>query len=332
MNNVDIYFDENYGKLYEDAENGKQLIYKFSSCNGKIENQFIKRKIPFELDGEEYYDIITPYGYGGPIITDLVGNKEKLISEYYNEFLTYCKNNKIISEFIRFHPIFNNADDFKKIYDVKYMRKTLGTKIESIENPVDFEFTKSCKKNIRQAINKGVSWKITERPDNYKDFKKIYYSTMKRNEASEYYYFNDNYFNNIQKYFNKNVILVEAIFEGQTIAAGLYFIYNGVIHIHLSGTLTEFLYLSPAYILRYAVTLWAKENKYKIIHHGGGRSNSIEDTLYKFKKGFAKNTEFDFYIGKKIWDENIYNKLCILKGLNINSDEDYFPMYRKEIK
>ena len=39
---------------------------------------------------------------------------------------------------------------------------------------------------------------------------------------------------NTLKYFRKNVILVEAIFEGKTIAAGFYFIYNKTIHIHLS--------------------------------------------------------------------------------------------------
>ena len=116
--------------------------------------------------------------------------------------------------------------------------------------------------------------------------------------------------------------------SGKTIAAGLYFIYNDVIHIHLSGTLTEYLYLSPAYILRYAVTLWGIENGYKIIHHGGGRSNAEDYSLYTFKRNFAKVYDVDFYIGKKIWNEEVYDKLCEMK--NITEKDGFFPAYRKE--
>src|SRR5699024_9762302 len=127
--------------------------------------------------------------------------------------------------------------------------------------------------------------------------------------------------------FQDNLLLVEAYYEEQTIAMGLYFIYNENIHIHLSGTLSEFLYLSTAYILRYAVTEWGKENGYELIHHGGGRSNQPDDGLYLFKKQFDKNTEFDFYIGKKIWNEEIYKSLCEITDTIGN---DYFPSYRSK--
>lgn len=325
---IDIYFDKNYGKLYEHIENGKCEIFEYEDENGKITNQFIKRSIPIKTE-EEYFDIVTPYGYGGPIIEKSIeGKKQKLVQSYINAFEKYCNKNKVVSEFVRFHPIINNVEDFKKVYNAQYMRKTLGTNLKDFEEPTQGEFSKSCRKNIRQALNKGITYKVTESPDNIHNFKEIYYSTMARNNATDYYYFRDEYFEKILKYFKNNVILVEAIFENKPIACGLYFVYNKTIHIHLSGTLSEYLYLSPAYILRYAVTLWGKEKGYEMIHHGGGRSNSEDDTLYKFKKGFAKNTQFDFYIGKKIWNEEVYNKLCQIK--NVNKNEEFFPAYRKE--
>ena len=219
-----------------------------------------------------------------------------------------------------------NYEDFKEIYNPIYLRKTLITKLQE-NDVIQKQFGKSCRKNIRQALNKGITYKVTKSPENIGAFKEIYYSTMDRNHATDYYYFDDEYFNDILKYFKDNVILVEAIFEEKTIAAGLYFIYKDVIHIHLSGTLTEYLYLSPAYILRYAVTLWGIENGYKTIHHGGGRSNDENDTLYLFKKNFAKLYDVDFYIGKKIWNQEIYNKLCKIKG--VSEKESFFPAYRK---
>ena len=213
------------------------------------------------------------------------------------------------------------------MYNAQCIRKTLGTNLKDFDDPIMAEFGKSCRKNIRQGINKGITYRITERPEDLTVFEKVYYSTMDRNHATDYYYFPKEYFEDILKNFKNNAILVEAIYEGKTIASGLYFVYNKTIHIHLSGTLTEYLYLSPAYILRYAVTLWGKENGYELIHHGGGRSNSPEDSLFKFKKQFAKNTEFDFYIGKKIWNKEIYSKLCEIK--NVDKNAEYFPAYRK---
>ena len=268
---MDLYFDENYGKLYEKIENGKAEIFEYKDENGKITNQFLIRKIPDKIEGKEYFDIVTPYGYGGSIIENLIGDKEKLLQRYQEEFSKYCLENNIVSEFVRFHPIVKNYEDFGKMYNDKYMRKTLITKLQE-DDPVQNQFGKSCRKNIRQALNKGVTYKITQKPDNIDSFKDIYYSTMDRNSATDYYYFDDEYFNNLLKYFKSNIIFIEAIFENKVIATGLYFTYKDIIHIHLSGTLTEFLYLSPAYILRYAVTLWGKENGYKLIHHGGGLS------------------------------------------------------------
>ncbi len=322
----DIYFDENYGKLYENIEHGKAKVFTYQDDNGKISNQFIMREIPIKINDYIYYDIVTPYGYGGPIIEECInGKKEQLLKSYESEFEKYCNENNIVSEFVRFHPIIENAKDFEDIYNAECIRNTLGTNLE-YEDPVKIEFSKSCRKNIRQAINKGITYKITQRPENIHKFKEIYYSTMKRNNATDYYYFEDEYFEKIQKYFKNNTLLVEAIYQDKTIACGIYFIYNKTIHIHLSGTLSEYLYLSPAYILRYAVTLWGKENGYKLIHHGGGRSNSKEDSLYAFKKQFAQNTEFNFYIGKKIWNKDIYGKMCQIKKVNINTE--FFPAYR----
>lgn len=325
----DIYFEPNYGKLYEKHEKGTLQVFEFKSPYGAISNMFIKREIPFSINDEKYYDIITPYGYGGPIITNVEkGYRDTLIKEYVNEFKQYCKQNNIVSEFVRFHPMLKNATDMEGFYDIHHIRNTVGTNLEDYENPFQSEFSKSCRKNIRRALRKGVTFNITVQPSNVSKFKDIYYSTMDRNKATDYYYFDDEYFNSCCKYFQSNLLLVEAIYEEQVIAMGFYFIYKDYIHIHLSGTLSEFLHLSPAYILRYGVTKWGKENGYKMIHHGGGRTNSPDDTLFKFKKQFGKNTEFKFFVGKKVWNKEIYKELCRIR--NVDDNLEFFPAYRYE--
>lgn len=325
---MDIYFTKRYGQLCEQIEGGRCESFDFESRNGKIHHMFIKRPIHQVIDGVQYYDLITPYGYGGPLMNSSCKERKiNLCIEFKDRFMKYCNNNHIVSEFVRFHPVFNNALDFANIYSPDCIRKTLGTNLGAYEDPVQSEFSKGCRKSIRQALRKGISFRVTEKPDNIDGFMDIYYSSMKRDNAAEFYYFDKTYFVNMLLLLKNNLLFVEAIYEEKAIAAGLYFISDGMIHIHLSGTLSEYLYLSPAYILRYATTLWGKEHGYKMIHHGGGTSNAIDNSLYLFKKQFAKNTEFDFYVGKKIWNQNAYDKLCELVGYK--SNDDFFPAYRK---
>lgn len=322
----DIYFEKEYAKLYEKMENGEIHEFKIENEDGKITNLFIKREIPIDIDGKKYYDLVTPYGYGGPRI-HYSSNKEKLLEEYEKEFQKYCMENNIVSEFIRFHPIMENALDFEKIYNSTYMRKTLVTNLKDYEDPVQTQFSKNCKRDIKQILKKGVEYKINEAPEKIGAFKEIYYSTMNRNNATDFYYFDDEYFEKLLKNFRQNIILVEAVFEGKVIAVDFYFIYNKTIHFHLSGTFSEYLHLSPTSVLKYAIVNWGKEKGYNLIHLGGGRSNSEDDSLYVFKKKFAQTDRADFYIGKRVWNQDIYNKMCEIK--NVNPNDEFFPAYRK---
>lgn len=324
---IDIYFEPNYGKLYEKMEDGKCEVFRYSSKLGTIQHIFIKRKIPINIDDKEWYDLVTPYGYGGPLIIESSKESKNLLTQEFNKaFEQYCADNNIVAEFIRFHPIIENHDDFKSIYNVSYVRNTVGTKINCDKDPVQEEFSKSARKSTRRVLNSGVTYRITENPDNIHNFKEIYYSTMDRNNASEYYYFDDDYFNDCLKLFSKNILLIEVLHENKVVAAAFYFSYGKIVHAHLSGTLKDYLHLSPAYVIKYATAIWAKDNNMGLIHYGGGTTNSEHDPLYQFKKKFTRNTEFSFSVGKKIWNNEVYEKLCRYAGVEKNTD--FFPSYR----
>lgn len=325
---MDIYFDDNYGALYAGVENGEAIVRNFECEAGRIKHQFIIRKIDLP-SGICYNDIVTPYGYGGPIIVGLNEGytKDQLVSLYEENFIEYARENNIVSEFVRFHPIFSNAEDFAKMYQPECIRHTLLTDL-TYDDPVQEQFSKGCRKNIRRALNSGVTFRVERAPENIDSFIEIYYSTMDRNKATDYYYFDEKYFADCLKNFRENLVYLEALYEGKTIAAGLYFIYGDIIHVHLSGTLAEYLHLSPAYILRYAITLWGKENGFSMIHHGGGRTNSEEDSLYLFKKQFATKRELEFYVGRRIWNMDAYRELCRLAG--VSEGGEFFPSYRAQ--
>ena len=302
---MDIYFTPEWGEINKLIEPGEPFQYVYKSEAGCVKNLLIKRDIPQLVDGEQYCDIATPYGYGGPYIESCrEGQKEQLLSEYKKDFGQYCKANKIVSEFVRFHPIIDNGKDFSQIYGAQCIRKTVGTNLESAD-PVADEFSKSARKYVRRAMKDGVSWKITKGPQDVSKFIDIYYSTMDRDNATDYYYFSPEYFNKSLELFRDHVLFVEAIFEEKTIAAGFYLCYGDTIHAHLSGTL--------------------KENGFKRVHYGGGTSNSPEDPLFMFKSKFTKSTFFDFYVGRVVWNQPVYDRLVEMTG---KYDAEFFPKYR----
>lgn len=151
-------------------------------------------------------------------------------------FQNYCTEDNIVSEFICFHPIVRNLEGFQSIYELGKIRKIVGTDIQIFEYTNASEFSKSTRKTTRQALNSDVGHRVTEKPDDISSFIEIYYSTMDRTGATDYYYFNDQYFKTCLGKFKNNIILVEALLGEKVIATGFYFVYNKTIHAHLSGT------------------------------------------------------------------------------------------------
>ena len=324
---MDIYFEERYGLLYESVENGRACVWKYEGVEGCVRHQFLMRQIPIELNDGPWYDLITPYGYGGPLIEKISDGytKEDLIKAFNLEFYKYCKENKIVSEFVRFHPLTDNGVDFCSVYNSELNRYTLGTSLLE-DDPVLSEFSKGCRKTIRQVYSKGVEFRMIKAPKNIDTFVSIYYENMQRKEANEFYFFSKEYFDALLSAFRDKLLLAEAIYDEKVIASGLYFLSDGVIHVHLSGTDSEYLSLSPAYVLKHGTVCWGKENGCKIVHYGGGLSSSKEDALFLFKKKFAQKTEFPFYVGKKIWNEEVYDRLCVKKS--VKKETEFFPAYR----
>ena len=64
---------------------------------------FIIRELPEKIKNQDFfYDIQPPYGYGCPVFN--YKNKNFLVNAR-NEFCKWVKKNKILVEFIKFHPL-----------------------------------------------------------------------------------------------------------------------------------------------------------------------------------------------------------------------------------
>ena len=320
---MDVYFSRAYASCYSEVEKAEVCEYRHYSALGEVFYVFLKRKIDSDrLDG--YYDIITPYGYGGPVICKTPSEStEELVRTFSDEFTQYCTENNIVSEFVRFHPLANNHIYFKEHYSPEFNRKTVCVNLT--EKDAMSTVTARCRRASRDAVKKGVEIIFDFSGKYLDDFHRIYLQTMDKNHASQYYHFDKQFFKGMCSKLRDQVFFVHALFDNKVVASVMFLCFYDYIHYHLLGTDPEFYHLNANTLILTSVIQWGIEQGKIAIHLGGGYTNAEDDSLLVFKKSFTKEELYDFYIGKKIYNQEIYDKLCEEK--NIDKTSAFFPLY-----
>lgn len=319
----DVYWLSGYVKAFKIHGDGEPLLFYYDDGTNRGINVVMKRDVAKDerfvglIEDEKYYDFATPYGYGGWIIE---GNDT---SDLFQSYENWLSNYGIISEFVRFHPMVKNHEKCDSYYDVVQLGEVVHMDLDSPENIWNNIISKN-KNVIRKAIKNDVKIYNGRFPEIFKTFRTVYNSTMDKDNAEEYYYFSDEFYNSVLDDLPHNAQVFWAEKDGTVIAASIMLATNKRMNYHLSGSLREYSSLAPTNLLLYQAALWGNSNGYKTLYLGGG-VGSGEDNLFKFKRAFNKGELNHFYIGKKILNESKYNYLVDLRG---NIDSTFFPKYR----
>ncbi len=332
--NLDIYFTPQYCKIWEDYADGKAQAFLYESSLGKILYPYLVRKIGYIKSNINYFDISTPYGYGGPVLLEYKENEiPLLVKKFRAEFNTYAHKKGIISEFIRFHPVYKNYIYFlDSDIKCKYVRNTIEMNLTLAKEEILKNMNASARNQVRQAIRNGLNVVFKNNPalEDIKLFYKIYSENMNKLGASDYYKFSLIFFLNTFSLLKENSEIAFVYKDNNLISSGIFLFGNDVTHYHFSGSLRQYSYLRPTNIMLYEAALKYKSMGKKCFHLGGGYSGN--DSLYSFKKGFNKNSVLDFYVGNKINNKYIYDKLVkewkIKNRIEESFESDFFPLYR----
>lgn len=325
FNKFDTYWLSGYVKAFFIHGDGDPLLFYYEKQNTRGISVVMKRDIAKnvhfvdKISEGTYFDFATPYGYGGWLIE---GEDTKRLFETYED---WCRKNSIVSEFVRFHPLVKNHMNCQDFYEVVKLGEVVHMDITSPET-IWSNLTSKNRNHIKNAIKKGVKIYNGRYPEIFEIFRTIYNSTMDKDNAEQYYYFNDSFYKSVLEDLPQNAQVFFAVKDDTVIAASIMLAVNGYMNYHLSGSLKEYSSLAPINLLLYEAALWGCSNGYKTLYLGGG-VGSGEDNLLKFKKAFFKGELNRFYIGKKVFDLDAYNYLLNLRGDYI-MNKGYFPLYR----
>lgn len=300
-NKKDIYFQEEYFNLYE-TENDFSEAFIYTLNEKVFLFPYLKRKIIFE--NKNIYDFETPYGYGGFISN--TNDYNFLIDAQKTFFETMIMEN-FICGFIRFHPLIKNHTLLNS-NDTFEDRKTITIDLKkTIEQILYEQISQKQRNSINKALNSNLMFFIDEKFEHINDFKKLYHENMDRLSADKFYYFNDDYFENLSKI--KNTFISCIKYNNEIISSAIFFDNTFFSNYHLSATNQKYKGLNPNSFLLYKTILFLKEKGVTFLNLGGGYNNNEDNSLFLYKKSFSKDID-SFFIGKIVFDKITYSQIC----------------------
>ena len=320
----DTYWLSGYVKAFQLHGDGEPLLLYYDDGQTRAVNAVMKRDVALDphfqgrIPEGRYFDFATPYGYGGWLVE---GEKTGALFAAYEAWL---RENGIICEFVRFHPMLRNHEACAGFYDVVKLGQVVHMDLSSPEAVWD-NLTAKNRNVIRKAVKNGVRIYNGRFPEIYRTFRAIYDRTMDRDNAKAYYYFQEPFYTSLLEDLPHNAQVFWAEKDGQIIAASIFLMANGRMNYHLSGSLREFSSLAPTNLLLCEAALWGCANGYGTLYLGGGVSSG-EDSLFKFKRAFYRGELNSFHIGRKVFDGEKYEALLAMRT-GIESP-GFFPQYR----
>lgn len=301
LSSNDIYLNKKYAELY-----GETFDFSYSKNGFVFKIIAIKEKIA----NSQFYDLQSPYGYGGIYCSS---QNEDFIKEALKALQIEALKQNIIAFFIRFHLFDENLKIYSKLLPFfTKSRETIIVNTEKDINNIRMNYSPRIRSYVKKA-REELQINFATKKD-CKDFFSLYGKTMQRNQADKFYYFSEDYFQKLFD-FNESVIL-KASLNNEILAYASFFLCGDFSYYHLSANILKS--NANAALLDFFFE-YASNNNSKFCFLGGGVQDN--DTLYKFKEKFSI-LRASYYLGGMIFDKKNFDLL------NKNLINKYFLKYR----
>lgn len=290
-------------------------------------------------DGNElsFKDAVSPYGYPGPLVNLKNGDKRSFVQAAIEAASPVLRETGVVCAFVRMNPFLNNSPLFSGVGSlvesgsVVWIDLALSTK----------ELQRGMRSRFRSYLNATLRSGATVRFDlewrHLEDFTRLYYLSMDRVGAADWYYFDRSYFQSLRSILGDDLKLCVIEKDEEVVAAGLFAVSGGIVQYLFSGTDIDSGLDHATKLMMVFVRDWAKASGNSIFHLGGGVGGG-KDNLGRFKQGFSKLMK-PFYTWRLIFDFPTYN--AAIRAWNFNSQQtngkqsdkqnDFFPRYREQL-
>lgn len=316
----DVYHLPGYVAAAAHAEQGEGVALLVEDQSQRLLLPLVVRQITNGLR-----DAISPYGYSGPLVA---GEADRGFAPRAMAVgASYLGSIGIVSLLVRLHPLLTIAglEDAGEVV-------TNGRVVVIDLSLSDEELWRQTRDNHRRGINRSIrlghDFSFETSDEAYGDFIELYRETMARLSATDYYLFDDEYFEMLRRDLAPVLRLATIRIDDTLAAAGLFTAEDGIIQLHLAGRSEASADLSPTKLMYHNVRSWGRQRGDRWLCLGGGFGGE-DDSLMHFKRGFSPQTR-PYEQLRVVLDREAYRELtpALVEAGERGVDERYFPAYR----
>jgi hypothetical protein len=302
------FFSKAYYDSYSEVEKAEvQCFWSYQDEHNYLFYPYLKRSINdlgYSLP-QEYFDISGAYGYNGPLG---MTQDTAFIQAFNSKLKEYLKDSFVVTEFVRYCPIVDN----RYLHSYTEQINVLDNVYIDITPGLDKVWDDSFAYRVRKTVRKGESYGLKTRfmrgsevdDSDLQVFFEIYNSTMQRNAADDFYYFDFHFFKRLSDKLRDMLLLSITYFEDIPISTELILLGGELAYGFLGGTLREYYQYKANTFQRWELLKYLEPLGFKKYSMGGGAARG--DSIYDFKMSFAKGCENPFFIGTKVHLPEVY--------------------------
>lgn len=290
----------------------------------EVIHTFLKRPIRTDACGNPVvpglWDAYTVLLYGGPIAQR---SSETLLAAFWREFRSWAVASGLVSEFVRMSPVAARRLPYPGVVREQAPHIVRDLRVDSVED-VWADMTPNVRRGYRKAQAAGLTVAIDDDGSRLDDFLGIYSETMERVGSAPRFRFEAAAFERIHDALPGHFAYVYAEDRGRPVAVELVLRSDETGYFYLGGTETAALTQYASVFVHCEAIAYAWRQGLTDYVLTGGVTNTVDDGLLRFKRGFAPQGDARYLTGHQVFDQNTYDRLLCCAG----DHATYFPAYR----
>lgn len=307
---TDAYYARGYLEASAPLASGEPAFLHLEGAGGDVVFPCLVRANPT--------DVVTPYGYGGPV----GAGADPPLRTFAAAYEHWCAGRGAVTSFAVFHPLFANATSPAAVgFHRAALAGTVAWRLH--DDDLLAGMHRHHRRRVRKAQETGLEAVAVVRPGSLDGFVALYTETMRRANASAFYFFDPNYWRALLA--GVPLVRVDVRECDELVASVLGIGRPPWLHYHLGASSDAGRRAGASHLALYELARWGRANGYDTLHLGGGVGGR-DDSLLDFKLRFAPEGRVDAQLGKTVHDVGAYHRLT---GADQIDWDGFFPAYRR---
>lgn len=334
-----VFYSPEYCGLHREAGSSAAMLLYQDNLGVAFDVTSVKdvASLPFydSVAGQFAYrpiDLANPI-YNGPIVVSEGADLHELLRRYRNAVNQFCADNHVVTEFVRFHPLYEHPEELSRIEELIPVSDILYVDLREGYEVARKQYRKGHRWAAQKAARDGASWSFVEPVDDHlATFLRLYAWTQQRNGTRSMYVQKEPFFRSLFDVLKSRALLAESYAHGEVVSSSIFLDDKACLWYQYSGSALELLGTNAHTYLMDRTVAWAASKGISyLVLGGGGDPHDPADRIAKFKRGFS-HLMGKVHQLKKVHHRATLEKLLLAKerynrSLGREVRGDWFPSY-----